>query len=188
MLGCSSCIQRPSKMLLLAALAAGMPLGAAHAQNKGLHTDDDATLSQFATPKTVRNAQPLAGEEVTILRSFKIKKGSYPEFYRQSVTGIWPYFEKIGARIIGMWQVDHGALDTQKSADHDEAILLTRYASLAHWRASHAQFELGGNGPDAKALAKAHQFRQSVTLETSFQILNGKLADNGPYYMPAVKD
>ncbi|MEP3451900.1 MAG: hypothetical protein ABJN65_04535 [Parasphingorhabdus sp.] len=175
-------------MLMLVALAAGLPIGAAHAQNKGLHTDDDATSSQFGIPKAVRNAQPLAGEEVTILRSFKIKKGNYPEFYRQSVTGIWPYFEKIGARIVGMWQVDHGALDIEKSAGYDEAILLTRYASLAHWRASRAPFELGGNGPDAEALAKAHQYRQSVTLETSFKILNGKLADNGPYHMPAVKD
>mgnify|MGYP000362637374 CR=1 FL=1 len=74
------------------------------------------------------------------------------------------------------------------SADYDEAILLTRYAGLAHWRASRAPFELGGNGPDAQALAKAHQYRQSVTLETSFKILNGKLADNGPYHMPAVTD
>lgn len=181
-------IRRPSKMLLWVALIAGLPLGAAHAQNKGLHADDDATTSQFTVPKSIRNAQPLVGEEVTILRSFKIKKGSYPEFYRQSVTGIWPYFEKIGARIIGMWQVDQGALDTQKSADYDEAILLTRYASLAHWRASRAPFELGGNGPDAEALAKAHQYRQSVTLETNFKILKGKLADNGPYHMPAVRD
>lgn len=184
----NSFIRGPFKMLILAALTAALPLSATHAQNKGLHTDDDATTSQFSTPKTVRNAQPLAGDEVTILRSFKIKKGSYPEFYRRSVTGIWPYFEKIGARIIGMWQVDHGALDIEKSADYDEAILLTRYASLAHWRASREPFELGGNGPDAQALAKAHQYRQSVTLETSFQILNGRLADNGPYHMPAVKD
>ena len=188
MSGCRSFATSPSKLLMLAALTAALSPGAAQAQNKGLHTDDDATVSQFAIPKTVRNAQPLAGEEVTILRSFRIKKGTYPEFYRQSVTGIWPYFEKIGARIIGMWQVNHGALDAEKSADYDEAILLTRYASLAHWRASRAPFELGGNGPDAQALAKAHQYRQSVTLETSFKILDGKLADNGPYHMPAVKD
>ena len=185
---CRSFTHRSSTMLMLVALTASLPIGPARAQNKGLHTANDATASQFAIPKTVRNAQPLAGEEITILRSFKIKKGSYPEFYRQSVTGIWPYFEKIGARIIGMWQVEHGALDPKKSADYDEAILLTRYASLAHWHASRAPFELGGNGPDAQALAYAHQYRQSVTLETSFKILNGKLADNGPYHMPAVKD
>ena len=160
----------------------------AHAQNRGLQADDTDEQQLFASPKSVRNTQPVDGEEVTVLRSFKIKKGSYPEFYRQSVTGIWPYFEKIGARIVGMWQVDHDALDFRQSKDYDEAILLTRYASLDHWRASRAPLDLGGNGPDAEALMKAHRYRQSVTIKTSFKILIGKPADNGPYHMPAMKD
>ena len=87
-----------------------------------------------------------------------------------------------------MWLVDHDALDSGQSKDYDEAILLTRYASLNHWRASRAPLDLGGNGPDAEALMKAHRYRQSVTIKTSFKILIGKPADNGPYHMPAMKD
>lgn len=179
---------RASLALSIAALTTGASANADSAQNQGLQTDEKSLANPFAQSKSVRNVQPIAGEEVTILRSFKIKKGSYDEFYQQSVTGIWPYFEKIGARIIGMWQVNHDALDAKQSNAYDEAILLTRYASIAHWRASRGPVELGGNGPDAEALMKAHQYRQSVTIETSFQVLKGKLADNGPYYMPAVKE
>jgi hypothetical protein len=168
----------------------------AHAQNAGLHTDDGGLTSAFAEPKAVRNAQPIPGEEITILRSFKIKKGSYAEFHRRSVEGIWPFFEKIGARVIGMWQVDPTAIDSENDAEndaeneknYDEAILLTRYASLGHWRASRSGIDLGGNGPDAEALVAAHTYRQSVTLETSFQVLRGSLARNGPYFMPAVEE
>lgn len=160
----------------------------AQAQNKGLHTTDSLATDWFAEPKSVRNIAPVPGEEVTILRSFKIKKGSYNEFYRRSSKDIWPYFEKIGARIIGMWRVEHDAIKDAEVADYDEAILLTRYASLAHWKASRTAVDLGGNGPDAEALVAAHLYRQSVTIETSFSVLRGKPADNGPYHMPAAED
>lgn len=159
------------------------------ADNEGLAIPTGPSIGeQLAQSKAVRNAAPVPGEEVTILRSFKIRKGSYPEFHRRSAEEIWPYFEKIGARIIGMWRVDGTAIASDSDVDYDEAILLTRYASLEHWRASRSPFDLGGTGPDAAALAAAHAFRQSVTLETSFKVLRGHPADNGPYFMPAVSD
>jgi len=158
----------------------------AMAENQGLGTKDDTLGSWFTEPVAVRNVQPLPGEEVTILRTFKIKKGTYAEFYRRSETEIWPFFEKIGARVVGMWQVDPGAIDDSIVRDYDEAVLLTRYASVEHWRASREGVALGGNGPDAQALAAAHRYRQSVTIETTFRVLRGSLAENGPYFMPAV--
>jgi len=85
-----------------------------------------------------------------------------------------------------MWQVDPAAIDDSIVRDYDEAILLTRYASIEHWRASREGVALGGNGPDAQALAAAHGYRQSVTIETTFRVLRGSLADNGPYFMPAI--
>jgi hypothetical protein len=65
---------------------------------------------------------------------------------------------------------------------------LTRYASLDHWRASRSGVALGGNGPDTEALAAAYLFRQSVTIETTFKVLRGSPADNGPHFLPAVPD
>lgn len=160
----------------------------ATAEHRGLGTRDDAITAWFAEPIAVRNEQPRAGDEVTVLRTFKIKKGVYPEFHRRSQEEIWPYFEKIGARIIGMWRVDHVAIDGAAAPDYDEAVLLTRYASLEHWKASRTSVQLGGNGPDAEALAAAHLYRQSVTLETTFRVLRGRPAANGPHYMPAVAE
>jgi hypothetical protein len=161
--------------------------GQAAAQNQGLGTDDGtASSDQFADALAVRNAAPIAGDEIAILRTFKIEKGAYDEFYRQSVEGVWPYFEKIGARIVGMWLVNHDAVETSQMRDYDEVILLTRYASVDHWQASRDPLKVGGNGPDAKALADAHAYRQSVTKSTTFLVLSGTLAHNGPYYMPAI--
>lgn len=160
-------------------------------ENRGLGTKDASLDDWFEKPHSVRNQMPVAGEEVSILRTWKIKKGTYDEFYRRSEEEIWPFFEKIGARIVGMWRVDPVAIDpTRPSAarDYDEVVLLTRYASLDHWRASRSGIALGGNGPDAEALAAAHRYRQSVTIETTFIVLRGSPADNGPYFMPAAPD
>ncbi len=175
-----------AQCLLVLGVTAASPI--ARADNRGLGTQEDQIAEWFAEPIAVRNEQPRSGEEVTILRTFKIKKGTFAEFRRRSQQEIWPYFEKIGARIIGMWRVEHAAIEAAKAPDYDEAVLLTRYASLEHWRASRSGVHLGGNGPDAEALAAAHRYRQSVTIETTFRVLRGSPATNGPYFMPAVAD
>src|SRR5262249_56011496 len=56
-------------------------------------------------PHPVRNDVAQPGEEIVTLRYFRIKKGSFDEFLKVSVEGVWPYFEKIGSRVIGMWKV-----------------------------------------------------------------------------------
>ena len=50
----------------------------------------------------VRNLAPVAGQEITTIRYWKIKKGSFPQFLKASQEGVWPYFEKIGSRIVGV--------------------------------------------------------------------------------------
>ena len=129
-------------------------------------------------------AQP--GEEIVTLRYFKIKKGSFDEFLRVSVEGVWPYFEKLGSRVIGMWKVITPAgVDGAPSAenkDFDEVYLSTRYASLEHWKASREGVLHGGNGPDWVKCKGALDRRAALTISTNVIFLKGRMAPGGPYY------
>lgn len=142
----------------------------------------------FSQPIAVRNERPQMGTEIATLRRFRIQKGAYPEFYKRSKEDIWPFFEKIGSRVVGMWLVSSEALGSSEAPEFDEVVLLTRYASLEHWKATRNAITLGGNGPDAKAAADASAYRESVTIETSFEVLEGTTANNGPYFMPGTKE
>src|SRR5258708_25348184 len=56
-------------------------------------------------PVAVRNQAALPADEIATIRYFRIKKGSFDQFLKASIEGVWPYFEKIGSRPIGMWEV-----------------------------------------------------------------------------------
>ena len=51
----------------------------------------------------------------------------------------WPYFERLGARVVGQWQAHAPA-----SADCDDVYRLVRYASFEHWEATRADRMLQG--------------------------------------------
>lgn len=157
----------------------------------------DKVQAQDQAP--VRNqVAETAGTPITTMRHWKIKKGSFPLFLHASQTGVWPYFEKIGAWVVGMWQVinvkpDDKAGGMENSGftvhqdnglEYDEAILVTRYASVQHWQATRDAVALGGNGPDYQALAAALRTRRELTLETSVTFLQGCRGPNGPYFLP----
>jgi len=142
-------------------------------------------------PRPVRNDVAQPGEEVVTLRYFRIKKGTFDQFLRASVEGVWPYFEKIGSRIVGMWKVitPEGVTGgPQASKDYDEVYLLTRYASVAHWQATREAVRLGGNGPDWVKCKAALDLRQSLTLSSNVIFLNGSMAPGGPYFMPGLDE
>lgn len=126
---------------------------------------------------TVRHGAPLAGDAIVTLRYFRIRKGTFDEFVAVSRDGVWPFFEKIGARVVGMWQVVHPADvdDTgDASAAYDEVWLMTRYASVAHWRATRDMARLGGNGDDYRAAMAALARRRELTLESDVRFLQGR--------------
>ena len=133
-------------------------------------------------PRAVRNDAHRAGREIVTLRYFKIEPGAFPEFLAASRDGVWPYFEKIGARVIGMWRVVPPPAGTPASTEYDEVYLATRYASAEHWSATHDTVAHGGNGPDWEACKKALDYRESVTLESHVTFLDGELAPGGPYF------
>ena len=142
-------------------------------------------------PHPVRNdvAQPV--DEIVTLRYFKIRKGTFDEFLKVSVEGVWPYFEKLGSRVIGMWKVItpagvEGAPSENK--DYDEVYLSTRYASVEHWKASRDGAVHGGNGPDWSKCRKALDRRNALTIETHVIFLKGMMATGGPYFMPGLNE
>ena len=144
-------------------------------------------------PRPVRNDVAQPGEEIVTLRYFKIKKGSFDEFLRVSIEGVWPYFEKLGSRVIGMWRVitpeGIGAADAPRASnDFDEVYLSTRYASLEHWKASRDGVLHGGNGPDWLKCKAALDRRAALTLETNVRFLKGTMAPGGPYFMPGLDE
>lgn len=141
----------------------------------------------------VRNDVAQPGEEIVALRYFRIRKGNFPEFLKVSREGVWPYFEKLGCRVIGMWQV----VDPEELADvrqptasdeYDEVYLATRYVSPEHWRATRDTVKHGGNGPDWLNCRAALARRGELTLKTELTFLKGTMAPNGPYFMPGLDE
>lgn len=148
-------------------------------------------LDQDKKPHPVRNDVAQPNDEVVTLRYFRIKSGSYDEFYKASVEGVWPYFEKLGSRIIGMWKVvEPDGIDglVKAKKDYDEVYMTTRYANMEHWKASREGVQHGGNGPDWDKCEKALRFRNGVTLQSSVIFMKGHMAPNGPYFMPGMKE
>lgn len=143
-------------------------------------------------PRPVRNDVAQPGEEIVTLRYFKIKKDSFDEFLRVSVEGVWPYFEKLGSRVIGMWKVitpeGIAGAPSAESKDFDEVYLSTRYASLGHWKASRDGVLHGGNGPDWVKCKAALDRRNTLTLGTHVIFLKGTMAPGGPYFMPGLDE
>jgi hypothetical protein len=167
--------------LLAAAIAAA---GCASAQQPPpVRNELGPRAEAAANAGPVRNLAMVPGEEIVTLRYWKIRKGAFPEFLKASQEGVWPYFEKIGARIVGMWMVTP-APGTEGPADYDEVYLMTRYASLEHWAATRSASALGGDGPDYAALQAALAVRDSLATETRLTFLSGFTGPNGPYFMP----
>src|SRR4030095_2727104 len=123
---------------------------------------------------------------------FKIKKGSFDEFLRVSVNGVWPYFEKLGSRVIGMWKVitptGVAGAPPAENKDFDEVYLSTRYASIDHWKASRDGVLHGGNGPDWDKCKAALDRRAALPISSNVIFLKGSMAPGGPYFMPGLDE
>ena len=141
-------------------------------------------------PHPVRNDTAAKYDEIVTLRYSKIKKGTFPLWLKVSQEGVWPYFEKLGARIVGAWQVVPVAEvnGAKSSPEYDEIYLMTRYANLEHWKATREPVLLGGNGPDYEKCREALKVREEITIESSVKFMHGSMAQNGPYFLPGLKE
>ena len=168
--------------LLTACTTAQPPAPASQlpANNNPLQMNRDAAASRGP----VRNLTAQPGDEIVTIRYWKIKKGTYPQFLKASQDGVWPYFEKIGARIVGMWVVVPPPGGKEASPDYDEVYLTTRYARVDHWAATRDAAAMGGDGPDYAKLQEALAIRQSLTIETKVTFMQGVVGPLPPVYMP----
>lgn len=134
-----------------------------------------ASVSSQPSP----SVQAAAAGEVAILRYLRIKKSSFPDVYRLSADHIWPYYERAGVRVVGLWQVAYPTLSGQtrrESEEYDEAYLLTRYASIEHWQSTReGEIEkLAGSGSDRLRMRESLRQRQALTFESHIVVLRGK--------------
>jgi hypothetical protein len=143
------------------------------------------------SPKPVRNNVAQPGEQIITIRYFRIKKGTFDQFLKASQEDVWPFFDKIGARVIGMWKVfpaEGVEGQAKENPGYDEVYLSTRYASLDHWKATRDPTALGGNGPDWEKCQRGLALRQSLTISTNVIFLEGAMAANQPLFMPGLKE
>ena len=89
----------------------------------------------------VRNLAAQKGEEIVTIRYWKIRKGTFPQFLEASQTGIWPFFEKIGARIVGLlvggFDVSAGSLSVFKTGA-DGKVLWAQLLAVSAGAGNHA--------------------------------------------------
>ncbi len=106
---------------------------------------------------------------VVVQRSFTIERGTLAEFERLSREGIWPYMEARGCKILGLFTNVHGG-------PSDEVILLTAYASMAHWENTRLDLPPpAGSPPELAALQQrafeAGRERNRLTRVSSTRVL-----------------
>ena len=84
--------------------------------------------------------------------------------------------------------LEKGQYQAWYEASRDEVYLIARYASHAHYLATLAPDQLGGNGPDFAAFQQALRRRAPLTLEFSTSFMQGPLYGSPPLYMPALDE
>ena len=77
-------------------------------------------------PTPVRNDVPRMGQqEVIMMRHAYHEAGSYEAWHEASRSGVWPYFERLGARILGDFEIVHPA-GADPTPGQDEALRFAR--------------------------------------------------------------
>jgi hypothetical protein len=158
---------------------------ALHPQTRG---DEVRPPQEPAKPRPVRNNVPQSGEEIVTIRYFRIKKGTFDQLLAAR-HDVEPYFEKIGARSVGVWkviQVEGVEGQPKPNNDYDEVYMATRYASFEHWKATRDPTSLGGNGPDWEQCQRGLALLQGLTISTNIIFLRGAMAANKPLFMPGL--
>ncbi len=120
---------------------------------------------------------------VLVLRRFWIRSGTFEEFARISSHEIWPGFEHMGARVEGLYLAETPDPHPNITEPCDMAILLTAYASKAHWKATRSPVKCWGEHPVLDKMLEGIAKRRKLTLQTSSQFLMpADVVRGGPYF------
>ena len=150
--------------------------------------------AQSASPdeaRPVRNDVNWPAPEIIALDRLRLRKGSAEAAIRRGVESVWPYLEKVGARIVGQWRAVYPAESGfPESPDHDEVFLMVRYAGYEHWKAAQPEeiAALGGDGPDYHAYKAALDAWQAVTQDRTLTFLEGYMYQSPPKFLPGLRE
>ncbi|MDP6414513.1 MAG: hypothetical protein QGG54_05715, partial [Gammaproteobacteria bacterium] len=104
------------------------------------------SMAANTQPAPVRNDVPRVGQqEVIMMRHAYLEQGRYDAWYEASSTGVWPWFERLGARILGDFEIIYPETD-DATPNQDEALRFARYASYEHWQATRGPAVAGDTG------------------------------------------
>lgn len=152
-----------------------------------LITLSSAPADAQSGPTPVRHDVAKAGSEILVLRNHRLHAGGHEQFYQASRDDVWPYFERMGARVVGQWKVIHGGA----AAPHgqEDVYRLVRYASIEHWESTRFQRTTVGDGPAFERDQKGRKERATIEVGSRGAFfLRGETAPGGPYFLPPLRE
>lgn len=146
----------------------------------------------------VRNEVARVGQqEVIMMRHAFIEEGEYTFWERESRQKVWPWFQRLGARMIGDFKVIYPEM-RDESPGQDEALRFARYASYEHWQATRrasaenptgGSIVLAGKGSLSAESDIGLSNRRTVLQGSKEAVfLQGHMAQTRPLYMPGTKE
>lgn len=144
---------------------------------------DESSIS----PTPVRHDVAAPSHEILVLRHHRLHAGGHEQFYQASRENVWPYFERMGARVVGQWKVIH--TDAAAPPGQEDVYRLVRYAGIEHWEATRFQRTTAGDGPAFDRDQKGRRDRAAIEVGSRGAFfLRGVSAPGGPYFMPPLKE
>ena len=154
------------------------------------------TAAVAQPPSPVRNDVPRLGQqEIIMMRHAYLEEGGYEAWLEASRSGVWPWFERLGARVLGDFEIVY-PVGADATPGRDEALRFARYASYEHWQATRGgalagdtggALRLGGDGglrdASLEGLRTRRQYQQG---SRGGVFLQGYLAETRPIYMPGL--
>lgn len=146
-----------------------------------------ASFAQTIGPTPVRHDVSRPGNEILVLRNHRLQAGGHEPFYQASRDDVWPFFERMGARVVGQWKVFK--TDKVPPPGQEDVYRLVRYASIEHWESTRFQRTTAGDGPAFEKDQKGRKERAAIELGSRGAFfLQGETAPGGPYFLPPLKE